>query len=95
MSQNHRILLISNAPASVEHLWQQCSIRGCKAPYLYLTASDYVTGRRGRVSWRKRYLCSGHAERWCIQHGVTLDDVTTPILTRDLRNDHPAFVYAP
>ena len=76
-SWNHRIVRISDAPDVADEEWKRCSTRSCLHPYKYWAAYDYVTGRRGRVSWQRRLLCAIHTEKWCKKHRVLMTEIPT------------------
>jgi hypothetical protein len=42
--------------------------RGCEEPTTHLGAYNYVTGRAGRISWARRYMCDSHAEKFRAKH---------------------------
>lgn len=58
---------------------RQCaSCRGEKSPADWLATYNYVTGRAGRVSWARRYLCDRHADAFRRRHGAAEIDGPVP-----------------
>lgn len=53
------------------------SCRGVRAPATWLATYNYVTGRAGRVSWARRYLCDAHAEAFRRRYGA--EEVAGPV----------------
>lgn len=52
---------------------QQChpySTNGKKVLASYEARYDYVTGKRGRVSWKSFYLCKEHGEKFINKYKI-------------------------
>jgi len=69
---NYRIRLI---PPEERRYWGVCSSPKCQNEAVYICKYDYITGRAGRVSTSRRFLCRTHAEKWVQKHGLVLPEV--------------------
>lgn len=81
---NHRWcrILDNPAPEPFESEWRkkpdgtpaiyyhhECSARGCHGKQIVACImNDYVTGRAGRVSDRRQYVCQAHLDAWLKRH---------------------------
>jgi hypothetical protein len=54
-----------------------CTIgrRDHQEPATHLATYQYVTGRAGRVSWARRYMCDVHAEKFRVKHDLAVPEV--------------------
>jgi hypothetical protein len=68
-SWNHRLLLPTEHDR-INFLHRQTCSRRCPEPPRYLYRYDYITGRRGRVSWAERNVCEAHARKIAAKHGL-------------------------
>src|SRR5262245_7627322 len=50
--------------------WEECSIGRCHSVALFCATYDYITGRRGNVSYQARQLCPKHAEAFRKKYGL-------------------------
>ena len=65
---NHRWYKVLDYPAPIQKEWgwdNNCCARQCRGQQVVaLAIYDYITGRRGRVSDRRQYLCQAHLDAW-------------------------------
>jgi len=74
---NHRIAKLIDVPEQVKKFYglsPACSVAKCDNSPAYCIEYDYVTGKRGRVSYVVRFYCQKHAESFCRKHNI---DITT------------------
>lgn len=76
-SWNHTLIVL---PDDDPLLGTPCSNR-CVEPIRYEGSYEYVTGKRGRVSWTRRLMCAKHAEKWAQKYGLAPPGVvnTAPV----------------
>lgn len=60
----------------------ECAIGKCAEPARWLGTYRYVTGRAGRVSWARRFMCDGHAEKFRKKYQPTEGEVGTSVAGR-------------
>jgi hypothetical protein len=53
---------------------EQCRSAKCMELAVYLAAYDYVTGRKGRVSYRCRFLCEAHGQRFATKYKLPIQE---------------------
>jgi hypothetical protein len=47
-----------------------CRVARCRERATHLGTYDYVTGRAGRTSFARKYMCDLHAERFRARHAL-------------------------
>jgi hypothetical protein len=54
-------------------VWRPCCTdRKCDGRPEFIASYRYVTGKAGRVSSQRRYVCQAHAEAFAKKHGLEL-----------------------
>jgi len=72
-SWDHSIIRID--PKILPDWWRTtCSAPKCRNPIEFRAEYRYITGRRGRISYTRRWYCRTHASRFCQKHKLTLPE---------------------
>jgi len=60
-------------------IWSpSCSTSGCDQRPEFVSSYRYVTGRAGRVSSQRRFMCTAHAQAFAQKHGLELPPSVAP-----------------
>jgi len=68
-------------PATVDEIdlyvrqgWN-CATGRCCAPVSHVISYNLVTGRSGRVGSRETKVCTAHADKFAVKHGLTMPEM--------------------
>lgn len=60
--------------------WNECSAPRCHGRPVFHSTYDYITGRKGRVSYARKELCVDHARKFAAKNGLPFDESALPML---------------
>lgn len=69
---NFRIIDCAALPPETHRHIGRCQVPRCSRAGVAVAIYDYVTGKGGRISDCRRWLCAEHTRRFCSTHALAL-----------------------
>ena len=85
--------IVSASQHQRERAWG-CSGPMCRAPVVYRTGYQYITGRKGRVGVAEKFLCEAHGEKFARKYKLAMPGDEIPTSNEGARAERAAFVKA-